>query len=315
MPATCPWYPDRARTVVIFASPISPRRLSPNVNFSLSRRWPMASNFSNPKPIGSISLWQPAHVAGGMHRQPVAIGHRFGLGHRRQVGVDPRRRIGHVLAEKLLAHKQPARRRRRLIGLGGQRGTSPGPSSPARSDPAGRHPFEIGGRRLHSINARQVGVHVAIIGGEELHEIAIFPDQIGDEPARLLGHGKLRSPGVNCGNARRSLVAVSTRSKRSHCETNSSSAWRAGSSSMRRAAFCTPSGVSSSPRPARGEQRLVRHAVPERSRRAGWRQRRASISDSPCLPGGTGSWAIAASPPSPAARRGENRVAFWKSAS
>src|SRR5215510_9275650 len=62
MPATLPLVSRSTSTEVVLAlrREFSPRA-SMNVNFNLSRRCPMASNFSKPKPIGSTRLWQPAH--------------------------------------------------------------------------------------------------------------------------------------------------------------------------------------------------------------------------------------------------------------
>ena len=56
---------------------------------------------------------------------------------RRQIGVDAGRRIGHVLAEELLADEQAARGGRRLVGLGGERQEQrlPEQSRRARSSP------------------------------------------------------------------------------------------------------------------------------------------------------------------------------------
>ena len=46
-----------------------------------------------------------ARLAGGMFRHAVAIGLRLGLCHWWQIGIDAGRRIGHMLAKELLAHK------------------------------------------------------------------------------------------------------------------------------------------------------------------------------------------------------------------
>ena len=61
-----------------------------------------------------------ASLAGGVHGHAVAVRHGLGFGDRGQIGVDARRRIGHVLAEELFANEEPARGGRGLVRLGGQ---------------------------------------------------------------------------------------------------------------------------------------------------------------------------------------------------
>ena len=115
MPATKPVVSRSSST--IFGGVSRCRRSPKNRSCSLSRRAPMASNFSRPKPIGSIRLWQPAQLLLSVcSDKPFAVGLRLGLGHRRQIRIHARRRIGNVLAQKLLADEQAARRRRRLVG-------------------------------------------------------------------------------------------------------------------------------------------------------------------------------------------------------
>src|SRR4029077_3617535 len=64
MPATYP-LGSIARSIVLGGvrrPPPSPPRPEKNCSVNLSRLAPTASNFSNPKPIGSISLWHVAQL-------------------------------------------------------------------------------------------------------------------------------------------------------------------------------------------------------------------------------------------------------------
>ena len=58
---------------------------------------------------------------------------------------------------------------------------------PARRDPAGNFTMPNSlGRRRKAVERRQVGVQEGVIGGEQLHEIAVVPDQVVEQLAGLL---------------------------------------------------------------------------------------------------------------------------------
>src|SRR2546426_11849659 len=44
-------------------------------------------------------------------------------------------------------------------------------------------------RRRNAVNRREFRVHIAIVAGEGLHEVAAIPYQIAEEDLRFLGHG------------------------------------------------------------------------------------------------------------------------------
>src|SRR5262249_13302026 len=62
-----------------------------------------------------------AGLGGGVDGEPGAIGPRRRLAHGRQVRVDARWRVRHMLTEKLFANEQPAGGRRGVVGLGSER--------------------------------------------------------------------------------------------------------------------------------------------------------------------------------------------------
>ncbi len=103
-----------------------------------------------------------------MFRHAVAIGLRFGFCDRREIGVDARGRIGHVLAEKLLSHKKSTCGRGRLFRLG-RHGEKEAFAEEARASGIRRegHAVEIFGWRRYAVDARQFAVDMAVIRGEE----------------------------------------------------------------------------------------------------------------------------------------------------
>ncbi len=105
--------------------------------------------------------------------------------------LTPGRRIGHVLAEELFANEESACGGRGLIRLGSQ-GKEERLSEESRTFRGGgeRDAIEIVGRRLDTVDTRQVAVGVALGGGEDPREIAVVPDQARDEAARFLRHRK-----------------------------------------------------------------------------------------------------------------------------
>ena len=203
---------------------------------------------------------------GGVLGHAVAIGLRLGFGDRRQVGIHAGRRIGHVLAEKLLAHEQAARGGRGILRLRRQRqeqslAEQSGALRSGRERRPGRTPSRAPAlhrwRPVRHSRSRSSAVN-------SVHEVAIVPDQVGDE-ARASSVMATAVSRVNCGNLRRSLLAVSMRSKRSHWLTNSSSAsWARGSiEHAPRGLFdALRSGEFAARR--RREQLRIGHGVPER---------------------------------------------------
>ena len=121
-----------------------------------------------------------------MLAQPLAHRHRLFRRDRGQVRIHARRRIGHVLAKELLPHEQSARSGRRIFRLGREREEQTLTEKPGPLRTGGeRNAIELLGRNGHFIDAGQLATHVAVIGREQRHEVAIVPDQVGDKGAGL----------------------------------------------------------------------------------------------------------------------------------
>ena len=151
----------------------------------------MASKCSKPNPMGSISRWHDAHV-GFSTCSTISCRRPFGLlidERIRQRRNDAGRRRRHVLAEQPLANEDAARRRRR-VGRSGRRRQERALAENARAIRSCRelHHLELFLRRRQTVHLGQLRRQEAVIRRQRFHEVAIVPDEMMQQRARLLGH-------------------------------------------------------------------------------------------------------------------------------
>ena len=222
------------------------------------RRWPIASNSSNPETDRVDEVVAPrASLVGGVHRRAgPGWSSGFRLGDRRQILVfTPGGGIRNVRYQELLLHKQLARG-----GRGPRRAwrssprTSPGRAAPARSE-CGREMRRVSkstAGRVHVVDPRQVAV-----SGSRMS----YREDPGEVHYRSRPGRKTKAPRLFRHRERSARVELRERSpflggsqgavELRHSATNSSSAsFALGSSSIWRAVFSNLGWVSKSPRAA-----------------------------------------------------------------
>src|ERR1700684_1267635 len=125
-----------------------------------------------------------------MELEPLAVGLRLLVGLRREVGVHAGGRRGDDLTKKVFADEFAALGRRGVGGLAGKRQEGGLPQDAGTRGIRGEvHAPELLRRGGQPIELREVAIYKAVLRGEQFHEVAIFPYQVTEEAARLLGHG------------------------------------------------------------------------------------------------------------------------------
>ena len=125
-----------------------------------------------------------------VHGEALAIGHRLAFVEVGQIRVHPGRRLRDFLAEKMFTDEEAALGDAGIGGLRGRReehGLAEDAGAPGLGGESHAVVLVLRGGQL--VEQRQARIDEAVFGGEELREIQVAPDEIGDHAAGLFGHG------------------------------------------------------------------------------------------------------------------------------